>query len=78
MSNSLPSISSQSVLAVGFFDTCTFSAELKPVIIIDVVVYFNIGGIPDVIPASHVSGKFLYDMPVAVGFELIAVTPQIE
>ena len=62
----------------GIVDKGLVERGFQPVIGMNILVNFHIGGVPDILPATHKFGKFLNHMPVVVIVKLIAVSPNIE
>ena len=50
----------------------------KALIVLDVVVKLYIRAIPNFLSVAHIGGKFLDNVPVVVGLEFVAVTPEVE
>ena len=62
----------------GVIGVMTVGRELQTLIVIDIVIDLDIGGVPDILLAAHLLGKVFYDLPVIILNKFIAVSPEVE
>ena len=62
----------------GVVDDGIVYAGLEGLVGFDVVVNFDVGSVPDIVPAAGVGGEFFDDIPVVIVVEFVAVAPEVE